>query len=239
MIRRTAWTLATLAGSPLLLAQAVRVRRATPKLPGAQGPVDGEVRGTGAPLRLLVIGESTVDGVGARTHDEALTGRIAQSLATRLGRGVRWRALGLSGANARTVRRRLLRDACALPADLVVIALGVNDVIELHSAARYRRDLLRLLLDLRRGLGPVPVLFAGVPPLDRFPNLPWPLRAVLGARSRALGSAATTLDALPGVSYVPVPADILRPEWFADDGFHPGPEAYLAWGRQLAEVAPG
>lgn len=166
--------------APVLFAQALHVRRVTPRLPGASGPVTGFVPG-GDPLRLLVLGESTVDGVGAASHEEALTGQLALALAERTGRGVRWQAVGCTGANARVVLEELL--PAAEPADLVVIALGVNDTIELHSAGRYRRDLLRLVVAVRRELGPVPVLLVGVPPMGRFPVLPQPLRAVLGARS--------------------------------------------------------
>ncbi|SDX17279.1 Lysophospholipase L1 [Amycolatopsis xylanica] len=225
--------LLTVALAPVLLAQALHVRRVTPRLPGASGPVTGSVPG-GDPLRLLVLGESTVDGVGAATHEEALTGQLALALAERTGRGVRWQAVGRTGANARVVRTDLL--PAAEPADLVVIALGVNDTIELHSAARYRRDLLRLVVAIRRGLGPVPVLLAGVPPMDRFPVLPRPLRAVLGARSAALDAAAVRLTRVPGVGHAPMPSEILADDLFAADGFHPGPAGYRKWAAQLAQT---
>ncbi|WP_414936231.1 SGNH/GDSL hydrolase family protein [Amycolatopsis sp. cmx-11-51] len=220
--------------APILFAQAVRVRRTTPRLPGATGPASGLVRGEGRPLRLAVLGESTVDGVGAATHAEALTGRLADELA-RDGRAVAWQAVGRTGANARVVREDLL--PLLEPADLVVIALGVNDTIELHSAARYRRDLLDLLVALRRRAGSVPVVLAGVPPMGRFPGLPRPLRDVLGARSGALDAAAAGLGLLPGVVHVPMPAAMLDPATFAEDRFHPGPEGYRRWAEQLADVS--
>ncbi|MFD8493834.1 SGNH/GDSL hydrolase family protein [Amycolatopsis sp. NPDC059657] len=220
--------------APVLFAQALHVRRVTPKLPGASGPVTGSVPG-GDPLRLLVLGESTVDGVGAASHEEALTGQLALALAERTGRGVRWQAVGRTGANARVVLAELL--PAAEPADLVVIALGVNDTIELHSAGRYRRDLLRLVVAVRRELGPVPVLLAGVPPMDRFPVLPQPLRAVLGARSAALDEAAARLTRVPGVGHAPMPSEILSGDLFAEDGFHPGPTGYRDWATQLAQTA--
>ncbi|WP_370945307.1 SGNH/GDSL hydrolase family protein [Amycolatopsis sp. cg5] len=225
--------LLTVALAPVLLAQALHVRRVTPRLPGASGPVTGSVPG-GDPLRLLVLGESTVDGVGAATHEEALTGQFAAALAERTGRGVRWQAVGRTGANARVVLEELLPSA--EPADLVVIALGVNDTIELHSAARYRRDLLRLVIAVRRELGQVPVLLAGVPPMDKFPVLPQPLRAVLGARSAALDAAAVRLTRVPGVDHARMPSEILEDDLFAEDGFHPGPTGYRHWAAQLAET---
>ena len=194
----------------------------------------GSIPGAFPTLRLLVLGESTVDGVGAVSQDEALTGQLAHALARRTGHEVTWQAVGKTGANARVVYDELL--ALARPADLVVIALGVNDTIELHSAARFRRDLLRLTVALRRRLGRVPVLLAGVPPMDRFPTLPQPLRAVFGLRSAALDAAAASLAALPGVGHVPMPAAMLDPDIFAADRFHPGPAGYHIWGEQLAAI---
>ncbi|UQS22071.1 SGNH/GDSL hydrolase family protein [Amycolatopsis thermalba] len=226
---------ATVGLAPVLVAQGLRVRRTTPRLPGASGPLTGSVAGPD-PVRLLVIGESTVDGVGAETHEEALTGQLASVLAGRLGRGISWRVAGRTGANARTVRAELLDEACREPADLVVVALGVNDTIEMRSPGRYRRDLLALVVAARRALGPVPVLLAGVPPLGAFPSLPQPLRLVLGLRGEALDAAAATLAALPGVTHCPVPREVVDPELFATDGFHPGPAGYRLWAGKLAEA---
>ncbi|MGW4521658.1 SGNH/GDSL hydrolase family protein [Amycolatopsis sp. NPDC004378] len=215
----------------VILAQALYVKRKTPRLPGAAGPAEGLVPGSGEPLRLAVLGESTVDGVGAATHEEALTGCLARELA-RGGRAVRWQAVGRTGANARTVRDELV--PLVHPADLVVIALGVNDTIELRTAAGYRRDLLSLVVELRRRLGPVDVVLAGVPPMARFPALPRPLRDVLSARSAALDEAAAALARVPGVRHVPMDPALLDPTAFASDNFHPGPAGYARWAHNLA-----
>jgi lysophospholipase L1-like esterase len=219
----------------VILAQAVYVKRTTPRLPGAAGPTEGLVPGAGEPFRLAVLGESTVDGVGAASHEEALTGCLARELA-RDGRAVRWQAVGRTGANARTVRAELA--PLVRPADLVVIALGVNDTIELRTAGAYRRDLLELVIDLRRRLGPVDVLLAGVPPMSRFPALPRPLRDVLAARSSALDHSAATLARIPGVTHLPMDPRLLDPAAFAADRFHPGPAGYARWAQTLAAARP-
>ena len=215
----------------VILAQALYVKRTTPRLPGAAGPTEGLVPGEGEPFRLAVLGESTVDGVGAADHEEALTGCLARELA-RDGRAVRWQAVGRTGANARTVRAELV--PLVRPADLVVVALGVNDTIELRTAAGYRRDLLELVVELRRRLGPADVLLAGVPPMSRFPALPRPLRDVLAARSTALDASAAALARVPGVRHVPMDPALLDPAAFASDRFHPGPAGYARWARTLA-----
>jgi lysophospholipase L1-like esterase len=215
----------------VILAQAVHVKRKTPRLPGAAGPTEGLVPGDGEPFRLAVLGESTVDGVGAADHEEALTGCLARESA-REGRAVRWQAVGRTGANARTVRAELV--PLVRPADLVVVALGVNDTIELRTAAGYRRDLLELVIELRRRLGPVDVLLAGVPPMSRFPALPRPLRDVLAVRSTALDAAAASLAKISGVRHLPMDPALLDPAAFASDRFHPGPAGYARWAQTLA-----
>ncbi|WP_130342908.1 SGNH/GDSL hydrolase family protein [Herbihabitans rhizosphaerae] len=213
----------------------MRVRRDTPRLPPATEDATGAAGRAGAPeLRLLTLGESTVDGVGVDSHTDGLTGRLAIALAGHTGRRVHWLASGRTGANARRVRRELLDSACAAPADAVVIALGVNDTIELRSPAAFRRDMLALVVAVRARLGRVPVMLAGVPPMDAFPTLPQPLRTVLGLRSRALDAQLARLSQVDGVWHVPAARAALRPEHFAADGFHPGAHGYRIWGEQLA-----
>ncbi len=225
--------LGAVAAAPVLVAQALHVRRVTPRLPGAAGPVEGAVAGKGIPFRLAVLGESTADGVGASTHEEALAGQLARALA-RGGRAVAWQVVGRTGATAREVRDDLA--PLVRPADVVVIALGVNDTTELHTATRYRRDLLGLVVALRRRLGPVDVLLAGVPPMGRFPGLPRPLRDVLAARSAALDAAAAELTRLPRVAHAPMRPALLDDSTFAEDRFHPGPAGYAKWADELADA---
>lgn len=225
---------ASLALAPLLAVQGRAVRRATPLLPGAAGPPAGLVEGPGPALRLLVIGESTVAGVGAPTHAEALTGQLAAALAACLGRGVLWRAAGESGATASAVRRRLAPALPAEPADLVLVALGVNDTLRLRSPARWAADLTALTGALRERVGPAPIFLAATPPMGRFPALPQPLRAVLGLRARLLDATAASLARrLDAVVHLPTTLPV-TPAMFCADGFHPGPEGYRQWGALLA-----
>ena len=143
---------------PVLLLQGRYVRRVTPLLPAAAGPDVGLAPGAGPLLSLLVLCESTVAGVGAPDHASALTGQVAQGLAERTGRAVRWRALGASGYTAARARERLLPKLPAEPADAVVLALGVNDALQGRAPARWAGDLASLIAGVRERVGHVPVL---------------------------------------------------------------------------------
>ncbi|HET7464105.1 MAG TPA: SGNH/GDSL hydrolase family protein [Longimicrobium sp.] len=219
---------------PVLFAQGRGVRRRTPRLPDAAGPVEGVIAGAEPALRLLVIGESTVAGIGAATHQTALTGHVAAALARRTGRAVRWRAAGRSGANARQAAE-LVDPLPYDPADAVVISLGVNDTLRMRPPARWARDVERLVAAIRARVGPAAVLLSPVPPMHAFPALPQPLRAVLGARARLLDAALARLAArLPVVGHVPMWVDP-APHLFCSDGFHPSEAGYEAIGGRLAE----
>jgi lysophospholipase L1-like esterase len=225
----------------VLVLQGRRVRRTTPRLTEAAGPRTGEVPGRGAPVRLLVLGESTAAGVGAADHQEGLAGQVAGSLAAATGRPVHWRVIGRNGATAATVRDTLLGPAADVVADVAVVALGVNDTLRLRSAGRWTADLRRLVDALRERCGGVPVVLASVPPMGRFPGLPQPLRGVLGMRATLLDRAAARLaEQMDGVRHVPVPLPAGAADaFFCGDRFHPSPRGYAQWGAALGRAAAG
>lgn len=228
---------AKIALGPLLVWQALRVRRKTPRMPVAAGAHAGEV-GAGAPLRLLVVGESTAVGVGAAHHGEALAGELAARLAAKLDRRASWRVIGENGATARRTLR-LLEAAHDAAADLAVVALGVNDVLAQTSAARWQRDVTALVAALHARTGAREVILLEVPPLVHFPALPRPLRDVLGADARRLDAAlarvAAQLDApARRVRHYRFAFDGAR-EFFARDGFHPSAHGYARWAELIAD----
>jgi lysophospholipase L1-like esterase len=236
---RVAATLGTALLAPLLIRQGRRVRRTTPRLPEAAGPRMGEVAGSGAPVRLLVLGESTAAGVGAADHQEGLAGQVAGVLAAETGRPVHWRVLGRNGVTAATTRETLLAPADGVAADVAVVALGVNDTLHLRAPGRWTSDLRALIALVRERCGAVPVVLAGVPPMGGFPGLPQPLRGVLGLRATMLDRAAARLAVeMRAVHHVSVP---LPPgtadDFFCGDRFHPSPHGYAQWGAALGRAA--
>jgi lysophospholipase L1-like esterase len=221
---------------PILLAQGYWVRKRTPRLPDAAGPQQGTTSGEGEPVNLVAVGESTVAGIGAATHQTALTGQLALALSRHLKRRVDWSVAARSGINARQSLLELVPKLAGQRADIVLIALGVNDSIEFHTARRWAADVEKLIKAIRIEVGEVPVLLSGVPPLDYFPALPAPLSAVLGARSASLAKASMAMvKRLPRVVHVPFQIEEKRClELFCADGFHPSELGYKLWAEQLA-----
>jgi lysophospholipase L1-like esterase len=221
---------------PLVMAQGAATRRRVPCLPPAAPPHHGLVPGVGPSIRLLAIGESTVCGIGLERGDDTVAATAARALARLTGRPVAWRAEGLSGATVRDAREQLLPRIAPEPADLLVVAFGVNDATAYRSPAAFADDLAGLVAAARRRVGDAAVVVGGVAPLDCFPALPWPLRSILGWRSAALQAAANRLtERLPRLVVERITA--LEPDLFAGDGFHPNRRAHAIWGEEIAALA--
>lgn len=222
--------------TPLAAWQGRRVRRTTPRLPDATGRARGSVGNGAATLRIAVIGESTVSGVGARTHRTGITGQLAQLLARKLGARVEWRALGQNGATARRIERLALAELGDAKLDVAFVAIGVNDVLELTPVSRWRSDVARLCTLLASRAGAPQIVFLGLPPMHRFPVLPQPLRAFVGTRAKLLDA---TLAALArdkaNVLHVPTPLQG-PPDFFCEDRFHPSEAGYAFWAAHTVDA---
>ena len=86
--------------APFLYLQGQRTRRNVGVLPGAGGETSGRTGDGIGRSKLLVIGESTVAGLGARSHELALAGQFAARLSPRIGKTVNWTAVGKNGVTA-------------------------------------------------------------------------------------------------------------------------------------------
>ncbi len=222
--------------SPLLVAQGIYTRIRTPRLNDATGATEGIITAENPPIRLLVFGESTVAGMGALTHEEALTGQTAKFLSEKTDRTVQWNAIGLSGVTAKRAVNELVPQIKKENVDVVIMAIGVNDTMKLNSPRRWTKDLSCLISAIRERTGDVPVFFSAIPPVEKFPALPQPLRGVLGLRAKVLDRAAQRyLPTLSSVNYVSININGGN-ELFCEDGFHPSVLLYEKWGEQLAEV---
>jgi lysophospholipase L1-like esterase len=249
-LKATLWRLATVNMFtpllPLIVVQGRQVRRAMPKLADAHGPTSGTYGRPPARLRIVVVGESTVSGIGARTHTHSLPGRLAAALGGALHVSVSWKAVGHSGANARAAARLVdeslvhgAQGARGERFDCAFLALGVNDVIERTPLARWKGDVAVLadLLIARHDARMVVLL--GVPPMHRFPALPQPLRAFLGARAQELDEELAALAAERAeLLHVPTPVDGPL-QYFCADLFHPSEAGYAAWASHTAAAACG
>jgi lysophospholipase L1-like esterase len=219
---------------PLLIPQALWVRKTAPRFPEAAGPRFGSA-GSGPNLNLIAIGDSIIAGVGARNLAKALVGQTSRALARFLDCKISWHACGSSGVDSEKVLNRLIPDLPPIAADFFVVSVGVNDVTSLSSISAWMKNLSAILSALRHHSPEAVTAVAGLPPLKDFPLLPQPLRALLGLRAETFDRVARAeVSRHPRSVYVPVQFDP-DPEKFAADGYHPSEDSYSIFGRKMAD----
>ena len=203
------------------------------RLPDAEGAVSGTV-GDGEDLRLLAIGESTVAGIGAETHKEALTGQFAKHLSRGIRRKVTWHALGESGI---TIRRTIDELVPRIPEggfDVVVIALGGNDVFQANSPERFRQDLGELVGTIRKQNPAAKIFLANVPMVRDFTALPNPLRYLLSRLAKLHHFNAIGMVSEMNEVFYFDDVDRVDDDFFSD-GIHPSAKGYDQWTQAMVE----
>jgi lysophospholipase L1-like esterase len=225
---------AKLALGPILLPQGLWVRRTALRLPEAAGERAGTVGVGATTLRVLVVGDSSAAGVGVADQAQALALPLAHRLQDKLGGAVQWQLVARTGI-ATADALAMVQSAHLAPADVVVTALGVNDVSGQTPPARYVAQLEQVWRDVQSRTGARWALCCGLPPMNQLTALPHPLRWYLGRCSDLLDGALQRWTRQQGLGYLSLRWSTDR-STLAEDGFHPGPALYPQWAARLADA---
>ncbi len=219
--------------SPLLFLQGQHTRRRIGLLPDAAGEKSGVAGSGDDAVSLLVIGESTVAGLGARSHDRALAGRFAEQLNSRLGKPVEWTVIGKNGVTARRTIDELVPKIPDKSFDYVLVGLGGNDVMKLSSPRKWRRDMTQLLTILRKKNPSATIFVTNCPMIKYSPALPNPIKFLLWELSKLHDANIREFTAnMERVCYYHQPIDF-RLEGFFADGIHPSEQGYADWAEAM------
>ena len=224
-------TLIRVALGPVLLWQGKAVRKKTPRLPEAAGPRKG-IRGKGPVcIRLLILGDSAAAGVGVDHLENSLTGRLLDCFGPEY--KISWELMARSGMTTAGMVEELNTGPVKL-FDLAVTSLGVNDVkagVRPEDWLVRQKELIELL---REKYGIRLTVVSAVPPMDKFPALPWPLGWYLGRQALKMNDLISGwIPRGQGIQFLSFDLP-LDPALMADDGFHPGPAIHTIWANQAA-----
>jgi lysophospholipase L1-like esterase len=225
---------------PVAAWQGMSLRKTALRLPPPPGDCHGICGQTpqnrfNKPLRLLALGDSIIAGIGAAHQQQALPAQLALSLARLGGQAVSWKAVGRSGATSQDLLDMLQQLQEPAP-DLVLVSIGVNDVTALTPVQRWQSNIQQLCQRMGSRWPAALVVFAGLPPMEKFPLPPQPLRFCLGLRAAELDRVAARLvDSQAAMLHIPTLIDPAEHD-FCADGFHPSERAYAAWGDEMAEL---
>lgn len=162
---------------PILVAQALRLRRSAIRLPEPPGPREGDAgeEQSDRNVRVLFVGDSSAAGVGVTHQSSALAFPTARLLASRLGATVSWQLIAKSGVNTMQALQ-MLKQTAVHRADMIVTALGTNDVTSQQSPRKFLSAYKALVDHAVTQLGVHGAVITGLPPLRILPAAPQPLR---------------------------------------------------------------
>jgi lysophospholipase L1-like esterase len=189
--------------------------------------------GDGNPLRIAMLGDSTVAGVGVPVVTDTLVAQTAERVADGLGQPVVVDGFGVSGARTSEILGVQGEDLDRY--DVVVVAIGSNDVTHLTPPWTMRRHTAELLDAL-----PKPVVLGGIPLFGGATALPRPLRDLVRLYAKVLREVQVDVAAgRDGVTFVNIAEEASPrfrgvPDAMSTDGFHPAAAGYGFWADALA-----
>lgn len=209
-----------------------RMRRSAPSHDPDHTATLGE--GLGAPVRLLVLGDSAARGYGLADPADAFPQQLARRLAAGTGRRVHVTCLATDGHRTADVLTHQVPRVRGTDADAIVVSVGVNDAVAGTRPGEVRRATRDLLVEVGAAAEGAVVVAVTCPDLRRVPGLPRPVGAALGWRCRRVAAAQAEVAAELGVLTVPLPT--VPPAMYGADGFHPGDVGQAAMARVTADA---
>jgi lysophospholipase L1-like esterase len=196
-------------------------------------------------LKLLCIGESTIAGVGVKTHEEGFSGTLAKSLAQKTGKSIDWKVYAKSGYTAKRIKEKMLKHIEEKNADLIVVGLGANDTFTLNTPSQWRKDITALINQLKVQFPNTPIVFCNMPPIKDFPAFTPLIKFTIGNLVELLG--AELADLVKDESHIYfINQKLELAEWidklggnlsskdFFSDGVHPSKLTYQTWAEEVA-----
>ena len=227
---------------PLLYIQGKLIQRKLKRLPEAEGNTGTSGDQFKRNLSILILGESTMAGVGIKQHQNGFPGTLAQELSEKLTINIHWKVYAKRGFTAKQITKEILPEIVENHFDLIIIGLGGNDTFALRSPKKWRMHIDNLLVALRRKFSNAPIAFLNMPPIKDFPAFSFPLKITLGNLIELLGETLNDLvSSKPKVYFNQEVIQIKK--WkekfteadFFSDGVHPSEISYQVWAKDFSE----
>jgi len=194
--------------------------------------------GFGPSLRYVVMGDSTAVAQGGdytKGYASATAAYLAQS------HTVTWQNVAVSGERAGGVLTHQVSQAVKSKPDVVVIAVGANDVTHLTPISSVASSLRKSIALLRQSNPGVRIILTGSPDMGSVPRFGQPVRWLAGKRTQTLNAMVVELAKEQQVIFAPIaektgPTFRAHPELFAKDKFHPTTQGYEVWIPVLIEA---
>lgn len=187
--------------------------------------------GDGHRRTFVIMGDSTTIAQGAR-YDDGYAVAAARYLANTY--DVTWYNVGVSGARAHDVATEQLPQAIRHKPDIVLIAVGANDVTHFTRGGKVRVAMEKTVRELRAANPDVRIVVTGSPAMNAVDRFPWAAQRFAGWRVKVVNQVFHELTMQYDLTFAPIaektgPAFAADPTLFAQDKFHPNSRGYALW----------
>jgi len=211
---------------PYLIHQAKQLRKSSPKLP-AQSSLLTLGKGEN---HILLLGESTVAGVGASCSEHSLAGNFHRLL----GESYQIESIGKKGLRVKYALS-LYYQQRQIPVPKskgILLFLGANDCFLLTNPTAFKEEIETLIHQIQEATAAPWIYLAGIPPVHLFPAFSKKMSFFLQRQRNYLQAELEKIAAKdPNVIYQEIPMN-LQLEFFAADSVHPSDLGY----QKIAEL---
>lgn len=215
----------------VVIIEVLYIRHTGSSVPAPSIPREPKTFGAGMPLRYVVMGDSTTISQGG-SYENGFAVQSAQHLAKKY--EVTLLNTGISGATARTVKEDQLDKAVAFKPDVVLLAIGANDVTHRTNLALAETDLQSIVDGLRASNPAVKIVFTRSPAVDAVSRFPIGAKQIIRSQVNRFNTALDPFIERNDLVLAPVAektrqAFLDDPSLLAADKFHPNDRGYALW----------
>ena len=187
----------------------------------------------GGSKRILVVGDSTAVGTGARDRHGSIAGYFGRDFPR-----AEIRNFGVNGCKAEGLALNFptLKEHM----DLVMIQIGANDMVQGTPMDAFSKSLASVFDQAKLAGTHVVALHSGN--IGLAPLFPWPLNSILRSRTLRYGAEYRRIAAEKGVTYVDLfhekNDDPFKGElrFYGEDQFHLSEAGYLNWYQETRKA---
>jgi lysophospholipase L1-like esterase len=200
-------------------------------VPAPEIPRGPSTIGNGPPLKYVVMGDSTSIGQGT-TYEHSVPLLSAQHLSRN--HTVTFINVGISGARASDILGKQLTVAKQFTPDVVLLAVGANDVTHLTNPNAVAQSIRQIAEGLKKANPKVTIVLTGSPAMGSVPRFPFPIKQIMGSRTKQMNKSIQTVIDSEQLTLAPIAdrtgaAFLHNPKLFAADKFHPTSAGYALW----------
>lgn len=183
---------------------------------------------------LLVLGDSTAVGVGARSASDTVPAKVSH-----LFHSTYVENYAISGAVVADLTKQIA-NAKQKKYDVILVQIGANDMIRFRNADATTKELENILENLKEKSATIILLSAGN--LGGAPLIPHPFRKIYTNLNLRYHANFEEMSKRLGIIYVNTYSDpsvdpfMLNPQkYFAGDSFHPSSDGYEIWFEKVKQ----